>query len=271
MNPKFCAAIFMVGSFAYPNLALGQGFSSETTNQILIADSSDYGGGWAVPSLDTSISIGRDAVSRAIFDRQICKGCRSTENSNLTSSNSSQSKPIQKSARLDFKPSTSRRKQNLSRFVEKARANNPQGAAQMAKLFASTDFIGQLGKTLAPYGLRTNNVADVYAVYWASAWLGSRGQNDNLPKAQITAIKNQATRALSATTQFTSATDAQKQEFAEALLIQAVLIDASIDYAKSDPALLNKVKSAVSQGARKMGLDLDRMTLTPQGFRPANN
>jgi hypothetical protein len=271
MNTKFCAAIFLIGSFAYPNLALGQGFSSGTTNRILIADSSDYGGGWAVPSLDTAISIGRDAVSRAIFDRQICKGCRSTENSNPISSNSSQSKPIQKSVRLDFKPSTSRRKQNLSRFVEKTRANNPQGAAQMAKLFASTDVIEKLGKAMAPYGLRTNNVADVYAVYWTSAWLGSCGRNDNLPKNQIIAIKNQAAQALSATAQFTSATDAQKQELAEAMLIQAVLIDASIDYAKSDPALLNKVKAAVSQGAKGMGLDLDRMTLTPQGFRPANN
>jgi hypothetical protein len=236
----------------------------------LIADSSDYGGGWAVPSLDTSISIGRDAVSRAIFDRQICKGCRSNDNSNQNSS-SSQSKPVQKSARLDFQPSLSRRKQNLSRFVEKTRANDPQGAAQMAKLFASTDVIEQLGKSIAPYGLRTNNVADVYAVYWTTAWLGSRGRNENLPKSQIIAIKNQATGALSSTAQFSSATDAQKQQFAEALLIQTVLIDASIDYAKSDPALLSKVKVAISQGAKAMGLELDRMTLTPQGFRSANN
>jgi hypothetical protein len=324
MNTKFCAAIFLVGSFTYSNVALGQDFSSPyagngqaglITNQLnitqtaitraasrttkktvpianmatgmvspeynhnsidqpqktLIADSSDYGGGWAVPSLDTSISIGRDAVSRAIFDRQICKGCRSNDNSNQNSSSSSQSKPVRKSARLDFQPSLSRRKQNLSRFVENTRANNPQGAAQMAKLFASTDVIEQLGKSMAPYGLRTNNVADVYAVYWASAWLGSRGRNENLPKSQIVAIKNQATGALSSTAQFSSATDAQKQQFAEALLIQAVLIDASIDYAKSDPALLNKVKVAISQGAKAMGLDLDRMTLTPQGFRPANN
>jgi hypothetical protein len=258
------------------NMETGMVFPKYNHNLIdqpqktLIADSSDYGGGWAVPSLDTSISIGRDVVSRAIFDRQICKDCRSNDNSSQNSS-SSQSKPVQKSARLDFQPSLSRRKQNLSRFVENTRANNPQGAAQMAKLFASTDVIEQLGKSMAPYGLRTNNVADVYAVYWASAWLGSRGRNENLPKSQIVAIKNQATGALSSTAQFSSATDAQKQQFAEALLIQAVLIDASIDYAKSDPALLSKVKIAISQGAKAMGLDLDRMTLTPQGFRPANN
>ena len=269
MNPKFCAAIFIVGSFAYPNLALGQSFSSETTNRILIADSSDYGGGWAVPSLDTAISIGRDVINREILNRVACKGCSSTANSNQSSS--SQSKPVQKSARLNFQPSLSRRKQNLSRFIEKTRDKDPQGAAQMAKLFASTDVIEQVGKSLAAYGLSINNVADAYAVYWASAWIGFYGRNDNLPKSQIVAIKDQAAQALSATAQFRSATDAQKQQFAEAMLIQAALIDASIDYAKSDPVLLNKVKAAVSQGARSMGLDLDRMTLTPQGFRPANN
>jgi hypothetical protein len=90
-------------------------------------------------------------------------------------------------------------------------------------------------------------------------------------KVQIIAPRNQVVQALSATAQLTFATDAQKQELAEALLILSVLIDAVIDYAKSDPALLNKVKVAISQGAKAMGLDLDRMTLTPQGFRPANN
>jgi hypothetical protein len=241
--------------------------SVDQPQKTLIADSLD--GGWAVPSLDTAISIGRDVVNREILNKIACKGCRSTDSSNQNSS--PQVKPIQKNARLDFKSSLNRRKQNLSRFVEKTRDKDPQGAAQMAKLFASTDVIEQVTKSIAPYGLQTNNVADVYAVYWASAWLGSRGRNENLPKSQIIAIKNQATGALSSTAQFSSATDAQKQEFAEALLIQAALIDASIDYAKSDPALLSKVKVAISQGAKAMGLELDRMTLTPQGFRPANN
>jgi hypothetical protein len=240
--------------------------SIDQPQTTLIADSLD--GGWAVPSLDTAISIGRDVVNREILNKIACKGCRSTDNSNQNSS--PQVKPIQKNARLDFKPSLSRRKQNLSRFVEKTRANDPQGAAQMAKLFASTDVINQIGRSIAPYGLSTNNVADAYAAYWTNAWLGVHGNSDSLPKAQVVAIRNQAARALSATMQFTSATDAQKQELAEALLIQAALIDASISYAKSDPALLDRVKVSIAQGAKNTGLDMSQITLTPQGFRSAN-
>jgi hypothetical protein len=240
--------------------------SVDQPQKTLIADSLD--GGWAVPSLDTAISIGRDVVNREILNKIACKGCNPTENSNQNSSSSV--KPLLKSTRLDFKSSVSRRKQNLSRFIEKTRATNPQGAAQMAKLLASTDVIDQIGRSIAPYGLSTNNVADAYAVYWTNAWLGVRGSSDSLPKAQIVAIKNQAARALSATTQFTSATDAQKQELAEALLVQAALIDASISYAKSDPALLDRVKVSIAQGAKSTGLDLSQITLTAQGFRSAN-
>jgi hypothetical protein len=267
MDTRLFAAVLWVGGCAHPSMALD--FSSAAmvnpNSQILIADSSDYGGGWAVPSLDTSISIGRDAVSRAIFDRQICTGCRPTEEANPTV-RGSQSQPIQRSARLEFRVSASRRRQNLSKFVEKTRATDPQGAAQMAKLFASTDFIGVIGKSIAPYGLQVNNVADAYTVYWSNAWLGAHGRQDNLSKAQVMAVKNQAAQILSATPRFGSATDAQKQELAEALLIQAALIESAIDYAKSDPALLARTKAAIAQGAKNFGLDLYQMTLTSQGF-----
>jgi hypothetical protein len=240
------------------------------SSTILVAFSRSAIADWNIPSFNFGgyvSSLNSIAISNS---EELVRQSISDKNPSQNGSGS-QSKPVQKSARLDFQPSLSRRKQNLSKFVEKTRDKDPQGAVQMAQLFASTDVIEQIGKSIAPYGLSTNNVADVYAIYWASAWLGSRGRNESLPKSQIIAIKNQAARALSATTQFRFATNAQKQELAEAMLIQVALIDASIDYAKSNPALLNKVKVAISQGAKAMGLDLDRMTLTSQGFRPANN
>jgi hypothetical protein len=181
-----------------------------------------------------------------------------------------QTKPISKtfdSKILSYRLSLAVRKRNLAQFVEKSRSTNPAGAAQMEQLFAATDVMGQIDKAMTTVGLRPNNVADAYAVYWTSAWLGARGRNEDLPKAQMIAVRNQAANALLAAPQFRSATDAQKQELAEAMLIQAALISASIDNAKSDPALMVKLKVAIAQGAKGMGLDLDRMTLTSQGFR----
>ena len=239
-----------------------------------IAGPDDYGGGWAVPSLDTSIAISNDIVRRQIFDNQILNS-RNSSSSEPRSVNRSalQAAPRVASAQqvstLNFTPSANRRKANLAQFVDKTRANNPEGAAQMAQLFASTDVIGAVGKGIAPYGLSVNNLADAYAVYWTNAWLGSRGRNDTFQKTQISAVRNQAANALLASPALATASDAEKQEMAEALIVQAALIGASLESAKSDVGILAKLKAAIAEGAKGMGLDLYTMTLTNDGFVPA--
>jgi hypothetical protein len=171
--------------------------------------------------------------------------------------------------KLAYKPSATNRQANLKRFVEKTRQINPAGAVELEQLFTSNDIISQINQAMSKVGLKANNVADAYALYWVSAWLGARGSNENLPKAQMIAVRNQAASALLNMPEFTSATDAQKQEITEVMLVQAALIDASIESAKSDPALLAQTQKAITKGAEGFGLDLYSMTLTPQGFRPA--
>ena len=84
-----------------------------------------------------------------------------------------------------------------------------------------------------------------------------------------TAVSRQAANAIGATSEFARATSAQKQEFAEALLVQALLIGAAKDQAGGDRAKLRQVSAAVEKGARATGLDLRAMTLTEEGFGPA--
>ena len=242
--------------------------------QSAIAGPDDYGGGWAVPSLETSISISNDIVRRQIFDNQILNSRNSSSDEPRSANKSAlQATPrvasAQQVATLNFTPSVTRRKANLAQFVDKTRSDNPEGAAQMAQLFASTDVIGAIGKGIAPFGLRVNNLPDAYTVYWTNAWLGSRGRDDTLSKAQISAVRIQAANALLATPGMAAASDAGKQEMAEAMLVQAALIEAYVGSAKSDPALMSKVKAAIAQGAKGMGLDLYTMTLSPNGFVPA--
>ncbi|RYZ76706.1 MAG: hypothetical protein EOP06_31040 [Proteobacteria bacterium] len=62
-------------------------------------------------------------------------------------------------------------------------------------------------------------------------------------------------------------TDAQKQEWADSLLVQALLVDSSVDLAKKQPALMAQVKANIASGARKtLGFDLNRMRLTNEGL-----
>lgn len=238
MNQKISIAILSIGSLLYSKVALGQDFSSV------------YSGNGLAGLVTNQTAITQTAIGK--------KATVAYQQQNLTKSNNL--------AALSFKPSMAVRKRNLAQFVSRLRTIDPA----LAQAFTTTDPMGKIDKGMTMIGLKSNNVADAYTVYWTNAWLGSRGRNEDLPKVQMIAVRNQSANALLSAPQFTAATNAQKQEIAEGLLIQAVLISAIIDNVKSNPAQLADAKAAISQGAKVFGLDLDRMNLTPQGFRPIN-
>lgn len=170
---------------------------------------------------------------------------------------------------VKYANSPARTRTNLARFVQKTRAVDPVGAAKMQQLFASTDVMGMIDQKMQQtYGMRANNVADAYAVWWVSAWMGANGRSDDATPGQMAMVKRQASNALASTPEFASATDAGKQELAEAMLVQAAMIGDTIDTYKTDPAMLAKSRAAIAKGAREMGLDLNSMKLTDEGFVP---
>ncbi len=171
------------------------------------------------------------------------------------------------SSKLVFKPSATVRQANLKRFIDNVRQTNPAGVAQIKQLLESTDVVDQVGQKMVAVGLKPNNLADAYAVYWTNAWLGARGRNENLPKSQMIAVRNQVAEVLLKVPQLASATDTQKQEIAETLLVQSLLIYLSTEGSKSDPALSAQVQKVIAQGAKSFGLDLYQMNLTSQGFQ----
>ncbi len=164
-----------------------------------------------------------------------------------------------------FSASRSRTQSNLRNFANKTRTANPESAAKMEQLFASTDIIGQIGDIMRTVGLRSDDVSHVYAVWWVSAWRATTG-DDSADAATYAAVAEQARRGLASSPEFANANDAQKQEMAEALMIQAAMIDGMVEQYGSDPKMMKQVASAVRKGAAASGIDLDSMTLTPEGF-----
>ncbi len=193
-------------------------------------------------------------------------------NANRVGDSSDKTSPlVANPAALRFTPNLSARHRNLAGFVAKTRAQSPENADQMEQLFGSTDIFATIAKALAPNGLRVDNVADAYTVYWITAWETSRGIiGSDTSRAQAQAVKAQVSRALLAAPEFTKANSAQKQELAEALLIQTALISASAEAAANDPAQMEALGIAVRQGAKAMGLDLDAMELSETGFKPVS-
>ena len=161
-----------------------------------------------------------------------------------------------------------RRQANYAGFVERSRRVDPAGADGLAETLRN-DPVAMMKPELAKFGLRTDNVADAYAVYWVEAWQAVHGASGASSRATAQAVREQAARAISATPEFASATAAQKQEFAESYLVQALLVGAAKEQAGGDRAKLRQVSAAVEKGARAAGFDLRAVTLTEDGFAPA--
>lgn len=180
-----------------------------------------------------------------------------------------QPKPPISATAFRYVPSPQRRAANLAQFVARSRQNDPKGAGDLARLFASTDVIEAMRAPLAEAGLRIDDVADAYTAWWINAWLASHETDLDPSPRMAAAVRNQAAQAIAAAGALRGASDAVKQETAEALLVQAMLISMAIEQSKGDSALSRQLAAAVTQGARGMNVDLSGMTLTEDGFVPA--
>ncbi|MGL5837642.1 MAG: DUF6683 family protein [Sphingorhabdus sp.] len=170
-------------------------------------------------------------------------------------------------ATTTYAPVKSRTRANLQTFVSKTRATDPATATQMERLFASTDVIGAIGSAMQGVGLNKNNAADAFAVYWIAAWQASVGEIETASPAAYQAVAAQAASGLSQSPEFAAATDAQKQEMAEALMVQMAMIDAHKEDAAGSSAKSKALAKAVTKGAAAYGLELGNMVLTEEGFR----
>jgi hypothetical protein len=225
------------------------------------AAQSDYGGGWAIPSLDTAQSIIREQHDRAVMDRAILGERR--EDTPPEPMNKVQRPP----SVLAFTPNPDVRQRNVARMVRAARTHSPTNAEMLSALFASSDMFAYFARGIAPQGLQINNIADAYTVYWIAAWEASRGIiGSKTSREQAQAVKAQVTRALLNDSAIAEAPPARKQELAEELLVQAALISAFADAAAGQPEQLRTLAQAVRQGASAIGLDLDAMELGEAGF-----
>jgi hypothetical protein len=175
----------------------------------------------------------------------------------------------QSQAFLSFTPSVTRRRTNLTEFAARLRSASPAGARELDRIFAQRDVIGEFGKALAPYGLRTDNIADAYTVWWTNSWQAANGDFRDLSRTTTQIVKQQAARGMLATPAIRDMNEAAKQEFAETLFVQAILFSNYVDTYKNNPAMMRQLGAAVRKGAKASGLDLDAMTLTDQGFVPS--
>ncbi|MEL6780116.1 MAG: DUF6683 family protein [Cyanobacteria bacterium J06597_16] len=166
---------------------------------------------------------------------------------------------------LSFSPSLQQRRDNLEQFVERRRAIDPVAAEELAVVLTQGDVIEALSPELAAYGLRTDNLADAYAVWWITAWQIWAGDTSDFSVAQADGAKHQAAIAILSTPAITNATDTQKQRWAEEFLVEAMIFSAALEQMKTEPSQ-PALQAHMTQLAQSMGMDFTTMTLTDNGF-----
>lgn len=229
------------------------------------ARAQDFAGPLSPGAFEVTMNMGPIAQTIRQQMRAGLYGPEAAARENAPSAAPAQAQP----ADLRYTPSKTRRAANLADFVAKSRRVDPRGADDLQALFARTDIIEAMRAPLAKSGLRIDDVADAYAVWWITAWYASRGDNQTPGPRTVAAVRDQAARALSASPVVRGAGDGPRQQLAEALLVQAALLDGAVEHAKARPGQMTAVRTAAAQGARGMGLDLASMTLTDTGFAPS--
>lgn len=170
---------------------------------------------------------------------------------------------------LRFVASPQRRTANFARFLDERRSTDPATFRQLQELLARPNLMAQIDTELRRSGLRADNVADAYAVWWIQAWQTVHGLSGEPSPAAIRAVQAQSERAFLASPGLLAAGDDAKQAFAEGLLIQAMILGAATEQLKDDPAELRRLADGVRRSIRGQSLDLGAMTLTDAGFVPA--
>lgn len=168
---------------------------------------------------------------------------------------------------FSFTPDAVRTQRNLRNFVE--RTPDASARAEMQRLIETQpNIIGEIGAMLSPLGIDPHDVADAYTVWAINNYLVAEQRDEDPDRGTIDAVRQQVRGAIAATPDFAAASNAQRQEYAEALLLQAIIMADAFAAAQGSPAVLDQLSAAARGTLRGNGLDPSLMTLTQEGFVP---
>lgn len=159
---------------------------------------------------------------------------------------------------------------NQAKLVAATRSRSPAMADALDRSFRQ-DILGAVSAELRRVGLDTSDVADMTAAYWVMAWEAANGIiGETTDPALVDGARRQIAGRMAKST--AALRDAEKQDIADAMLLQALVIDARMKaVAGQGAAARRKMSDAIhAEAAQILRTDLRRTTLTPAGFAPAS-
>lgn len=157
------------------------------------------------------------------------------------------------------------------RIVGAVSARDRASGAQLQAAFRQRNFIQLFDQGAARFGLRSGSVVDATTAYWLAMWAAANDQRDPYSLTQAQAVKAQVAQGFD----FSAAglnTPALRQEYAETLIYQALLLDAALNEAQS-AGRVQDIRRLGDEAQRQMqgaGMNLRALHLTDQGFVSAD-
>lgn len=234
----------------------------------VVLPAQDYGtGGWAVPSLGTTIDITNDVLAREIGPKAVLDGIarkgatrRAPAPATATPSRSTSALPIETRFRRSPEASAAA-KQAL---VERVRQRNPAEAEPLAKQLATLDPARGFESIVAPYGLSGDDMADTLTAYWVMGWIVAN--RTELPSpAAVKAARAQVAGTIG-TTALAEKDDRQRNLASDEALYAFMTLNVAWRGRESDPATYRRNSDLVQRDFLAKGMDLRAMTLTETGF-----
>lgn len=160
-----------------------------------------------------------------------------------------------------------------AQIVALMRQQSPEAAAEVEQLFAQ-DLIVLLGPQLERMGLDHQDMADMTAVYWIAAWEASQGiVGRETDPALVTGAREQIAGGLAANPATARMSDREKQDLADTMLLQAILVEARMAAAAgAGDAMKSQMSDTIhAEASQLLDADLRQVRLTPSGFAPASD
>jgi hypothetical protein len=147
-------------------------------------------------------------------------------------------------------------------------AVNAVAGAEIRDALSGKDVIAMATPVLRDrFGLQINRANDAYAFWMIMAWGASNNIDGEPTREQFDAVKSQVSSTMNNMPNMLNATDIVKQNFAEALWVQGIILNEAMGQIQNDPAAQRKLAAAVmANSKREMNIDFSNITLTDQGF-----
>ena len=167
-----------------------------------------------------------------------------------------------------FLPSPERRREGIARRIAALRITDPAGAAELTRITAQGDSVAAFAASLRPAGVTAYSVSDAFAAWVTTTWAQLHPAVTS--PASVDIVRKQVDRALQGIPAFATATDAEKQEFAEALIMHLLMNAPRVRAARGEAAKQTPLLAQLQRAGAEISVDFEHMTYTAQGFMSAD-